>query len=253
MPRHLTLLTGATRGLGAAIAMELLHEPSNVVLCLSRGGNPALDAQARASGATLEQWPMDLAAPLEAAARVEAWLGTQDAAAFDSATLINNAAALTRVGPLDGVAGDELSRALRVGLEAPLLLCAAFLRATAGWRAERRLLNISSGLGRRAMAGQAAYCAIKAGLDHASRAIALDEALRPRGAKVVSLAPGVIDTDMQAQLRAADASAFPEHGLFVQLKSAGRLSAPQDTARQVLAFLARPDFGSQVIADVREA
>ena len=79
------------------------------------------------------------------------------------------------------------------------------------------------------MAGQAAYCAIKAGLDHASRAIALDEALKPRGAKVVSLAPGVIDTDMQAQLRAADASAFPEHALFVQLKSAGRLSAPQDT------------------------
>ena len=253
MSRHLTLLTGATRGLGAAIALQLLHEPANTVLCLSRGRSGALDAQARASGAMLEQWPADLAAPLEAAARVEAWLGAQDASAFDSATLINNAAALTRVGPLDGVAGDELSRALRVGLEAPLLLCAAFLRATDGWRAERKLLNISSGLGRRAMAGQAAYCAVKAGLDHASRAIALDEALRPHGAKVVSLAPGVIDTHMQAQLRAADASAFPEHALFVQLKSTGRLSAPQDVARQLLAFLARADFGSQPIADLRDA
>ena len=253
MPRHLTLLTGATRGLGAAIATQLLGEPSNVVLCLSRGRNAALDARAAASGATVEQWPIDLAAPLEAAARVAAWLGAQDAAAFDSATLINNAAALTRVGPLEGVAGDELSRALRVGLEAPLLLGAAFLGATAGWRAERRLLNISSGLGRRAMAGQAAYCAIKAGLDHASRAMALDEALKPRGAKVVALAPGVIDTDMQAQLRAADARAFPEHALFVQLKSAGRLSTPADVARRLLAFLARPDFGSQVIADLRDA
>jgi len=253
MPRHLTLLTGATRGLGAAIALQLLHDPSNLLLCLSRGRNAALQEQAQASGATLEQWPVDLAAPLEAAARVEAWLGAEDAAAFDTATLINNAATLTRVGPLDGVAPDELSRALRVGLEAPLLLGAAFLRASANWRAERRLLNISSGLGRRAMAGQAAYCAIKAGLDHASRAIALDEALKPRGAKVVSLAPGVIDTDMQAQLRAAEASAFPDQALFLQLKSAGRLSAPQDTARQLLAYLARPDFGNQPIADLRDA
>ena len=41
--------------------------------------------------------------------------------------------------------------------------------------------------------------------------------------------------------------------LFVQLKSAGKLSAPQDVARRLLAFLARPDFGSQPIADVRDA
>jgi len=59
------------------------------------------------------------------------------------------------------------------------------------------VLNISSGLGRRAMAGQASYLRVEGGLDHLTRALALDEARRPNGAKLVSLAPGVIDTEMQ--------------------------------------------------------
>ena len=54
------------------------------------------------------------------------------------------------------------------------------------------------------MAGQATYCAAKAGMDHLSRAVALDQALLANGAKIVSLAPGVIDTDMQVQLRSGE-------------------------------------------------
>uniref|UniRef100_UPI003C77E626 SDR family NAD(P)-dependent oxidoreductase n=1 Tax=Escherichia coli TaxID=562 RepID=UPI003C77E626 len=81
-------------------------------------------------------------------------------------------------------------------LEAPLLLTGAFLRGTAGWTGARRVLNISSGLGRRAMASQAAYCAAKAGMDHFTRCVALEQEGLANGARVCSLAPGVIDTDM---------------------------------------------------------
>ena len=246
--QHLYIVTGSSRGLGAALAAQLLGDFSHRVLGIARRRNDTLEGHG-----ALEQWPLDLAQPLEAAQRLEDWLAAQDGATFASASLINNAAALTRIGALDAVAPDELSRALRVGLEAPMLLTAAFLRATAAWGAARRVLNISSGLGRRAMAGQASYCAVKAGLDHFSRALALDEALKTHGAKVVSLAPGVIDTDMQVQLRAGDPAAFPDHDMFVQLKTGGRLSTPEDCARQVLAYLARPDFGSKPVADVREA
>ena len=140
---------------------------------------------------------------------------------------------------------------MRVDLEAPMLLAAAFLQATAGWKVPRRILNISSGLGRRAMASQAAYCAAKAGLDHFSRCIALEQARQDNGARICSLAPGVIDTDMQVQLRGADPDLFPDMGNFVGLKDKGMLTSPEEAARRVLAFLERSDFGVDPVADVR--
>ncbi|MEO8524696.1 MAG: SDR family NAD(P)-dependent oxidoreductase [Caldimonas sp.] len=249
----LFVVTGASRGMGAAIAVQLLADARHTVLCISRHENASLAARAKQSGANCEQWSADLAEPIAVAARLRDWLGGRDASAFTHASLINNAGVLTTIGALESCSDEELSKALRVGLEAPLLLTAAFLRATAAWPGERRVLNISSGLGRRAMAGQATYCAAKAGMDHLSRAVALDQALLANGAKVVSLAPGVIDTDMQVQLRSARGDGFPEQAAFVQLKESGQLTSSTDAAARVVAYLERADFGAVPVADVRDA
>ena len=251
MASKLFVLTGASRGMGAALAAQLLA-PDHLLLCISRKQSETLAAQAAAGGARCEQWSLDLAQPVDAGAKLQAWLAALDGAEFTAATLINNAAALTRIGPVDECSDAELASALRVGLEAPLLLSAAFLRATRAWTADKRVLNISSSLGRRAMAGQASYCAAKAGMDHLTRAMALDEANRPNGAKLVSLAPGVIDTDMQIHLRAGDAAGFPEKANFVGLKEKGQLTSPDDAAARVLNYLAREDFGAQPVGDVRD-
>lgn len=160
---------------------------------------------------------------------------------------------IPRIAPLSASDAADLANALRVGLEAPMLLTAAFLAATESWTVPRKVLNISSGLGRRAMASQAAYCAAKAGMDHFTRCVALDEAIKPHGAKVCSLAPGVIDTDMQVQLRGADPAAFPDRQNFANLKTGGQLTSPADAATRVLAWLERADFGTNPVADVRDA
>lgn len=134
-----------------------------------------------------------------------------------------------------------------------MLLTAAFLHATSGWAAPRKVVLVSSGLGRRAMAGSASYCAAKAGLDHLARAVALEEAAKPGGARVVSLAPGVIDTDMQVQLRSADPTRFIERERFAALHRQAQLDTPAQAAAKLLAFLDRPDFGDNPVADVRDA
>ena len=252
MPRSLYIVTGASRGLGAAIARRLL-QPGHRLLTLSRQPDPALQAQAPAHDAEVEQWAVDLASPAPVAQQLEAWLGALKGDGFDDITLINNAAALGGIGPLHQAGHEMLATATRVGLEAPMVLTASFLNATRAWTCRKAVLNISSGLGRRAMAGSAVYCAVKAGLDHFTRALALDEALQPHGARVVSLAPGVIDTDMQVELRSADPRGFPEHAAFVQRHEQGQLTSPDDAAVRVLACLARPDFGQQPVADVRDA
>ena len=118
-----------------------------------------------------------------------------------------------RIQPVHGVPLAALSGSVRVGLEAVLLLSAATLAGAQGC-ADLRIVNVSSGLGRRPMAGAAPYCAVKAGMDLLSRAMQLD------GARVVSLAPGIIDTDMQQQLRAGQPSRFPDVERFREFKAA---------------------------------
>ncbi len=238
----LVVVTGASRGLGRAIA-EQLHRAGHRVLGLSR----------QRPDAPFEQWACDLTDPVPVAQRLEAWLAPIDAGALRMAVLINNAALITDPGPLADTDARALSMAVRVGLEAPLLLTSAFLRATRAWPAQRRVLHISSGLGRRGMAGTGAYCAVKAGLDNLARAQALEEAAQPNGARVCSLAPGVIDTGMQAQLRSADPRGFPDRGVFVHMKSAGRLDSPAAAAARVIAYLRRADFGAQPVGDVHDA
>lgn len=254
--QHLTILTGASRGMGLAMARQLLL-PGRQLLCLSRQINETLTTEATERGAGLTQWSQDLADTSGARLRLQAWLESLDPATLASATLINNAGMIPRIGPLDDCPPDELAAALRVGLEAPMQLTAAFLHATSrwvaqGWRGPRKVLNISSGLGRSPMAAQAPYCAAKAGLDHFTRCSALDEANRPHGARLVSLAPGVIDTDMQTQLRAGDPAAFPDRQRFVELQRQGQLTSPDAAAARLLAWLERPEFGMQPVADVRD-
>jgi benzil reductase ((S)-benzoin forming) len=251
MSRHLTLLTGASRGMGLAMAEQLI-DAGHDLLCISRTHSDALGLRAGAKGVRCEQWLHDLARADTAALRLDEWLAARAGEAYASVTLINNAALLPRIAPLGHLSPAEVADALRVGLEAPMLLTGAFLRATEHWKAQRKVLNISSGSGRRPMASQATYSAAKAGMDHFTRCVALEEAGKPNGAKLCSLAPGVIDTDMQTQLRGADPKEFADIGYFVGLKEKGVLSTPAQAAARVLAVLARPDFGTQPIADVRD-
>lgn len=250
--KHLTVLTGASRGMGLAMA-EQLCAPDAMVLCISRASVPDLDQHAARRGAALIQWEADLNDPIPVAQRLQTWLAAQNPREWSSASLINNAGMIGRMGPLDPMDASTLAMTLRVDLEAPMQLTAVFLVATRGWVMPRKILNISSGLGRRAIAGGAMYCAAKAGMDHFSRCVALDQAGQPNAARIVSLAPGIIDTDMQADLRASDASRFPGREKFVQAKASGALTSPSDAAKRVLAHLARADFGSDTVTDVREA
>ena len=249
----LFIVTGSSRGLGRAL-VELLLAPQHHVLGIARGDDDdALAQHARERGGHLEQWAQDLSRTVEAAQRLEHWLAALPPTRFSSAVLINNAAVLPKPGPIDELPFPTLSAALRLGLEAPLLLSTAFLRGTRGWRAERRLLHISSSLGRRAIAGGAVYGAVKAGLDQFSRAFALDEALKDHGARSVALAPGPIDTGMQRRMRDADVDRVPEQPRFAALLAEGALDSPHDAAAKVIDYLQRPDFGVQPVADIADA
>jgi benzil reductase ((S)-benzoin forming) len=243
---HLSIVTGSSRGLGLALTEQLLQR-GHRVLAIARGETAARVP----AGGELIVWRADLADPVPVAEQLQQWLAGQPQPA--TATLLNNAGVVSTPGALADGDLAELSTAVRVGLESALLLTAAFLRASSAWTVPRKVVLVSSGLGRRAMAGSASYCAAKAGMDHLARTVALEEAARPHGARIVSLAPGIIDTDMQVQLRTADRSRFPERDRFLGFKTAGQLDNPAVAATKLLRYLDRDDFGSNPVADVRDA
>ena len=256
-PGTLVILTGASRGLGHGVAQAYLAAGASL-LGLSRQRSPALEAAAAATaGARVEQWAADLSEPLPVADRLASWLAALEQAVDGQppaqVRLIHNAALLSEPGNVAEADVAEMARSLRVGLEAPAALTAAFLRATAGWiSSDRRVLFVSSGLGRRPLAGGAAYCAQKAGLDHFARALALEEAGRTNGARVASVAPGIIDTDMQRQLRSADPARFPESKTFDEWHRSSALTSPAQAAQRLIAILERSDFGTSPVTDARE-
>ena len=113
---------------------------------------------------------------------------------------------------------------------------------------EIRIVHVSSGAGRNAVPGWSIYGATKAALDHHARSAALDQAPRLR---ICSLAPGVIDTGMQAEIRGLSLEQFPMREKFDDLKRAGALSDPAQCARHVVGYLLGAQFGSVPVDDLR--
>lgn len=237
------VVTGHSRGLGAAIAAHLLAR-SIAVLGVARHGNADL---ATRFAATLQQVQLDLAD----SAALSRWLaGDSLRRFFDgrcTALLVNNAGILQPIGPLETQEVSTVSHAVAVNVAAPLMLSAAFVAATPHAN-ERRILHVSSGAGRQAYAGWSVYCATKAALDHHARAVALDHTPTLR---ICSVAPGVVDTDMQAEIRASTEERFPDRPRFVELKREGRLPSPGQTAGAVVDLLLSDAFGEAPVSDLR--
>lgn len=235
------ILTGHTRGLGAALADHMLAR-GIAVLGVSR------TRLMTSTSNLLQQVELNLADPIA----LGVWLETDALKRFidgaHTVLLINNAGMLQPVGGIEGQDVSAIGRAVNLNVAAPLMLSAAMAAASAA-ASDRRIVHISSGAARNAYPGWSIYCATKAALDHHSRAVALDD---NRALRMCSVAPGVVDTDMQAEIRDTGLEHFPLREKFDELKRSGQLSTPADAARKVLDYALSDTFGDTPIIDVRE-
>ena len=238
------IVTGHTKGLGAAIAAELT-ERGIPVLGLARG-------RTAAASELLTQIEVDLSDSAALAAflsgdTLAGWLRDEGAT-----LLVNNAGVVAPVGPLQEQDPLSCLRAVTLNVAAPLALAAAVVRASRGERhgGARRILHVSSGAGRNAYPGWSVYCATKAALDRHAEAVLQDG---DASVRCCSLAPGVIDTGMQAEIRATPESHFPMKERFVQLKQEGALAAPGACARKLVDYLLAEGFGEKPVDDLRSA
>ena len=239
----LYIVTGHTRGLGHALVAQLGAEPDIDLIALGRARDGPIPG-----GAQLFVDLADSRAVEAAFDRVEERLRGRR---FAKAVLVNNAGVISPVGMLDRVEAIDLERALAVNFTAPILLMRRFLIATATCAKLRRVINISSGAGRRPIFGWGAYCAAKAGIDMVSRVAALEAQTAHTGVQVASLAPGVIDTPMQGVVRSATPEEFVDVERFRQMKAAGELRDPAEVAADILRHERSGKLFAEPIADLR--
>lgn len=241
------VVTGTTKGIGAALRDVLIANPNNRVVTLSR----APDA-GETAGETAANVFVDFARPDTVSAAFQKVLPHVTSATYDRAVLINNAGVVLPVGPFDDIDANVLMRNLNVNVASPMLLTAAFARATRSRAARRLVVNISSGAAKRPVPGWSAYCAAKAALEMATKVAAIEAPLNDTTLAVCSLAPGVVDTPMQGQIRDMTAAEFPDVERFRTMKKDGALRGAHDVARDIVRLIGQDRFANGGIYDLRE-
>lgn len=237
------IVTGHSRGIGEAVADRLLALGVRV-FGVSRHGNTEL---VRRHSGLLQEAGLDLGD----GAAVAHWIANGVLGRFIAdakrALLVNNAGVIQPIGPLETQDPALVARAITVNVAAAFMLSAAFVQATSEI-AERRILHISSGAGRKPYAGWSIYCSTKAAMDHHARCVALDRTPRLR---IASVAPGVVDTEMQAEIRASTDESFPDRPRFVQMHRDHALPTPERTGGRVADYLLSEVFGAEPVYDLR--
>lgn len=234
------VVTGHSRGLGAAITRSLL-DAGIPVLGISR--KEGADA---AEGA-LTQLAIDLADPGALTGGELADTMRSFLAGADRVLLVNNAGMVHPIGPIGTSGAADILTAVTLNVAAPLALADLFQNIAAS-ATDRRILHISSGAGRRGMAGWSIYCATKAALDNHARAVREDAI---SGLKITSLAPGVVDTDMQADIRGSTVEQFPALDEFKAMKAEGKLTSAQAAGEKICAYLLSERFADDTVTDLR--
>ena len=221
-----SIVTGASRGIGLAIARELASRGSDVVL-ISRGGCPEqAEAIAKEFGVKTFTFACDVSnseSVKDAFKQAIDALGGVDC-------LVNNAG-ITRDGLVLRMKDEDFDNVIATDLRSTFLCTRAVLRTMMGAR-KGSIVNIASLNGIRTQAGQANYAAAKAGVIGMTKSNSME--FGSRGITVNAVAPGFIDTDMTA------AMSEETHTKYAAQIPLGRLGKPEDVAKAV-AFLASDD------------
>lgn len=218
------LVTGASRGIGRAVALRLAREGWPVVINYLSNHEAARSVaeEIRSAGGEAELLPFDTSSPQAIGEALDRWEAAHPDDWFG--VLVNNAG-LRRDAVMFMMADDDWHRVLDTNLNGFFYITRRLLKHMMPRRRGGRIVNMASLSGLKGMAGQVNYSAAKAALIGATKALAQEVA--PRGVTVNAVAPGFIATDMTRDL--------PEDELR-RMVPAGRFGRPEEVAALV-AFL----------------
>ncbi|WP_242922841.1 SDR family NAD(P)-dependent oxidoreductase [Pontibacter liquoris] len=239
---NLYIITGASKGIGKAIAEELLKDDRNHVVGVSRTSS--------IEHPNYRHQPLDLSdVPAVEHNLQKVFVPYPDA---EKLVLINNAGVLGDIGYVgEDMPNERFEFVFDVNVVVPAMLMNTFLQVYREHPAEKVIVNVSSGAGQHPIDGWASYCASKAALDMLSQTVQLEQDKRGSGVKVYALSPGVVDTQMQENIRESDAAKFSTVEKFRNYKAHNELASPKEVGRKIVHFLHHTSKYNDVLVSVR--
>ena len=221
---RLAIITGGSKGLGFALCTQL-SKLGYQVLEFSRTAPHKFSVR------------VDLSLPEESRRYISSAIAAFDTASLSELVVINNAGTLEPIGPSSKKPSPALLANLNTNFTSSILGLTEIIAKFQPAPCRKIVVNISSGAAQKGYAGWSLYCAAKAGMEGFIRALAIEQQAEPHPFIPINIDPGVIDTEMQALIRASTALAFPDLDRFVRRKELGSLVAPSEVAAAVLRIL----------------
>jgi len=241
--KSLFIITGASKGIGKALVDLLSQNPDNQIIGISRS---AVEAEK----SNIQYFALDLGDFDAVIHHFEKIFPTGD---LDRIVLINNAGWIGQIDYFGKLKAKNIQAIHNINTIAPALLMNEFVRSYRNYeKADRMVINISSGAAKKGIDGWSGYSSSKAALNMMTEAAQEESHISNSKIKFFALSPGVVDTNMQEDIRSAPEDGFSLLGKFKGFKKDNALSSPQEAAEKIIYLIDNKDQFKGVLQDVRE-
>ena len=236
------IITGGSKGLGLGLAKEY-HKNGYRIISISRSKIKKFYA--------FEQYQCDVSDVKKIEEIMSEIFSHLDNSQTKNITLINNAGTLGTVNTIEHIEPKEINYTIGVNLIAPLVFSSQFIKLTKTWSCKKQLFNISSGAAINPYESWAMYCSSKAGLDMMTKVVSKEQKELKNGVSVVSIYPGIVDTEMQSKARNTPKDNFKSVQRFIDFYEHGDLFTPKQVAEKIYRLDQSGELKNGRILDIR--
>lgn len=247
--KYMNIITGASKGLGKSIAINLANQDSDCILIARNKSELDLVAEECSMlGSKVKVICADLSSINQIESVIEQ-LNINIPKDTPKISLYNNASTIHPISRINDITPKDLDNLFKVNLISAFALSSAVCSMIINYRSSGFIINISSGVSLKAIEGWSAYCASKAGLNMLTNSIAVEANTFGHSIKSVSINPGALDTDMQLDIRLTKNTGLPITEKFISMHDDGLLKNVDDVSKKIIELVNSKNFPNNEFVD----
>ncbi len=235
------IITGGSKGIGKAIANKYATK-NYKVYSLARSTSDIKN---------VTQITVDLSNLKDTETHFKNLLEEIKQQVITSITLVNNAGRLGKITTIENLTPNDINTTIQLNITTPIILTSLFIKLTQSITCKKQIINISSGAATKPYEGWSVYCTSKAAIDMLTKTTASEQASIKNGVKCIALYPGVVDTNMQSQIRNTSENDFKNLQRFIDLKENNELYTPEFVANTIYTIDIEDRLVNGAIFDIR--